>query len=293
VNELGTSVLLLPQRGWFKGSANRNAVIAHVEVCTSLYSSHQTNSPLSLLLSHFTPVPVPHMLPPLSSIQPLPLSLSHLPSPLSPPLPPSSSFLLQVKLARDVENCALVIVVWSPASVEGAAFSVENSSDVAVSVTQKGVFAPPVPLRSAELTLRSHCAHSMYWYQASLFTPAFVPLFLLSNIFINQFFVCIFVTPPFTLFLISSSFSPPLLRNFLTSIHSSHSFLLPLFRGMTEPLPTTEDNDPARYVLVTPYLLYAFKQTDLSLVTFIFFFFSHRFHPSIALHLVLLYSFGF
>jgi hypothetical protein len=58
-----------------------------------------------------------------------------------------------------VENCALVIVVWSPASVEGAAFSVENSSDVAVSVTQKGVFAPPVPLRSAELTLDSHCAN--------------------------------------------------------------------------------------------------------------------------------------
>ena len=32
VNELGTSVLLLPQRGWFRGSANRGAVTAHVEV---------------------------------------------------------------------------------------------------------------------------------------------------------------------------------------------------------------------------------------------------------------------
>ena len=37
VNELGTSVLLLPQRGWFKGSANSDAVIAHVEVRTVLY----------------------------------------------------------------------------------------------------------------------------------------------------------------------------------------------------------------------------------------------------------------
>lgn len=34
VNELGTSVLLLPQRGWFRGSANRGAVIAHIEVRT-------------------------------------------------------------------------------------------------------------------------------------------------------------------------------------------------------------------------------------------------------------------
>jgi hypothetical protein len=189
VNELGTSVLLLPQRGWFKGSANRNAVIAHVEVCTLLYSSHQTNSPLSLLLSHFTPVPVPHMLPPLSSIQPLPLSLSHLPSPLSPPLPPSSSFPFQVKLARDVENCALVIVVWSPASVEGAAFSVENSSDVAVSVTQKGVFAPPVPLRSAELTLRSHCANLEFVLVSGI---TFHPCFCSSFSFIQYIYKSVF-----------------------------------------------------------------------------------------------------
>ena len=39
VNELGTSVLLLPQRGWFKGSANRDAVVAHVEVTTFILMS--------------------------------------------------------------------------------------------------------------------------------------------------------------------------------------------------------------------------------------------------------------
>jgi hypothetical protein len=42
VNELGTSVLLLPQRGWFRGSANRGAVIAHVEVRT--YNTTSFNS---------------------------------------------------------------------------------------------------------------------------------------------------------------------------------------------------------------------------------------------------------
>ena len=35
VNELGTSVIILPQRGWFRGSANRGAVIAHVEVTST------------------------------------------------------------------------------------------------------------------------------------------------------------------------------------------------------------------------------------------------------------------
>jgi hypothetical protein len=40
VNELGTSVLLLPQRGWFRGSANRGAVIAHVEVRTYVTAAY-------------------------------------------------------------------------------------------------------------------------------------------------------------------------------------------------------------------------------------------------------------
>ena len=38
LNELGNSVLMLPQRGWFRGSANRDAVVAHVEVSTDVRS---------------------------------------------------------------------------------------------------------------------------------------------------------------------------------------------------------------------------------------------------------------
>lgn len=51
----------------------------------------------------------------------------------------------QVKLARSSENCALVIVVWAPATEEGAAFSVKNDAEVAVSLIQSGSFSPPVP----------------------------------------------------------------------------------------------------------------------------------------------------
>ena len=145
------------------------------------YSSHSpTHSPLPLIhlpllftLSHTSlPVPIslfllfPTLFPPLSSL-PYPT----LPFHISSPYHLSSPLTTQVKLARDEENCALVIVVWSPVTVEGAAFSVENSSDVAVSVTQKGVFAPPVPSRSTQIPILLPLVFPYFLFSFPLLLP--------------------------------------------------------------------------------------------------------------------------
>jgi hypothetical protein len=37
LNDLGTSVLMLPSKGWFPGSVNHDAVIAQVRLSLGLY----------------------------------------------------------------------------------------------------------------------------------------------------------------------------------------------------------------------------------------------------------------
>ena len=144
-----------------------------------------------------------------------------------------------------------MIVVWSPVSVEGAAFSVENSSDVAVSVTQKGVFAPPVPSRSTQIHILLPLVFPYFLFS--------FPLLLPHSLFTLLYTASLFSLISPHLSLLSSSL-PSLLSSItlLFSILTSSSYpivllfsllSLPRYRGVTEPVNVTDDNDPARYVL--------------------------------------------
>jgi hypothetical protein len=50
INEVGSSVLLLPSKDWFEGSANQNAVVAQVEVCNFTFVCYRIQSRKTLTL---------------------------------------------------------------------------------------------------------------------------------------------------------------------------------------------------------------------------------------------------